>query len=74
MSRVLVKVNIPGPVRNQFGFDESFDVPFTKEGMDLVDWWKKAEIDDRIAVLQRARDDSISITEALKDHLETADQ
>lgn len=74
MSRVLVKVNIPHTVKNQFGFDDTFDVPFTKEGLDLVDWWKKAEINDRIAVLQKARDDNVPITDALKGHLENVDQ
>lgn len=74
MAKVLVKVNIPARVRNCFGFADSFDVPFTKEGMDFVDWWKQAEIDDRVAVLTRAHENGIPITEALKGHLETADQ
>ena len=74
MSRVLVKVNIPHTVKNQFGFDDTFDVPFTKEGLDLVDWWKKAELEERISVLQKARDGVVPITEALKDHLANADQ
>lgn len=83
MSKTLLRIKIPNRLVGNMLLHEAdepgikhaaFDVPATREGVELVSWWEKAANDERDAVMQEAYDKQIPITEAWQNVAESEPQ
>lgn len=70
---VLVKLSAPARLHGMLA-RETFDVPLSDAGTRFMTWWDKVSTDERDAVLVRANNEGICVTEAWNSLRENTDQ
>lgn len=66
--KTLAKVSIPGRLRDEMLLKsaEYFEIPHTIDGVKFMQWWEKAAMKDRDALMKQAYDNNTNLVEALK--------
>lgn len=69
--KAMIRLSIPERLRDGMLLKTAnyFEVPDTKDGHSLMEWWEKSASELRDTLMKQAYDNNVTIVEALKNHL-----